>query len=170
MVSSVKGCHRRMGDVWMPDRPITIHELKTALEFMESDWAVFSSDLEGRYSTAMTSCLFIAGFFAALRGEELVRVDLGAIRKNWEEAMKYTQAAHVPLMLSGRFKREVGEKLFCQPLASVTKSGVRILLWFHRFLETAAQAGITSGPFFLAPNGKRATTADLDVKKAQPMP
>jgi hypothetical protein len=33
----MKGCHRRMGDVWMPDRPLTIQELLKALELLEED-------------------------------------------------------------------------------------------------------------------------------------
>jgi hypothetical protein len=63
----MKGCHRRMGDVWMPDRPITIHELKAVVEFMEADWVTFAGDAVGQYNTAITACLFIAGIFAALR-------------------------------------------------------------------------------------------------------
>lgn len=160
----MKGCHRRMGDVWMPDRPITIHELKAVLEFMEADWVTFEGDVQGQYNTAMTACMFVAGFFAALRGEELVRVDIGAMRKHWCEAVNFTPATHVPLMLSGRFKREIGEKLFCQPLAPVTKSGVNIVQWFFRMLEVAKKGGIISGPLFLGRKGKRATTADLDTR------
>jgi hypothetical protein len=160
----MKGCHRRMGDVWMPDRPITIYELLAVLEFMEADWITFAGDVQGQYNTAVTACLFIAGFFAALRGEEIVRVDIGAMRKHWPEAINYKSAVHVPLMLSGRFKREIGEKLFCQPLAPITKSGVNVLSWFHRMLEIGKMGGLESGPLFLNARGKRATTADLDIR------
>ena len=83
---------------------------------LEEDWSAHGSDLEGQLQTCLTAIIFIAGFFAALRGEEIVRVDLGAMHKHWDEAVNFRNAPHVALMLSGRFKRETGEKLFCQPL------------------------------------------------------
>jgi hypothetical protein len=97
--------------------------------------------------------MLIAVFFAALRGEEIVRVDVGAMRKHWAEAVAWKGAEHIPLMLAGRFKQETGEKLFCQPLAAMTKSGVNIRQWFHRGLTRMEEAGIISGPFFRGAKG-----------------
>jgi hypothetical protein len=84
---------------------------------VEEDWELFANDLEGRRQTALTSVAIMAGFFAVLRGDEIVRIDIGNIRKYWGESLNYPEAPHVPLMLTCHFKREVGEKLFCQPLA-----------------------------------------------------
>jgi hypothetical protein len=110
-----------MGDVWMPDRPVTIQELMRSLELLDEDWRLFEKDpegqlREGQWRAAATAIMMISGFFGALRGEEVVRADLGAIRKYWDEAVAWEGAEHIPLMLAGRFKREIGEKLFCQPL------------------------------------------------------
>ena len=44
----MKGCHRRMGDVWMPDRPVTIQELLKCLMLLQDDWVTFEKDDEGR--------------------------------------------------------------------------------------------------------------------------
>jgi hypothetical protein len=71
----------------------------------------------------------ICGFTAGLRGEEIVIMDLGEIRKHWNESMDNPDAPHVPLMIVGCFKREIGEKLFCQSLALQSKSGLQIQLW-----------------------------------------
>jgi hypothetical protein len=133
----MKGCHQRMGDVWMPDWPETIQELHACLKLLEDDWVTFEKDDEGRTKASVTATMLISGFFAALRGEEIVRADLGAIRKFWDEAVSWKGAEHVLLMLAGRFKRETGEKLFCQPLAAVTKSGVIIRQWFHHMIVSA---------------------------------
>jgi hypothetical protein len=160
----MKGCHRRMGDVWMPDRPLTIRELHCCLKLLKEDWEIFEKDREGRAKTAITSVMLLTGFFAALRGEEIVRADLGAIRKYWNEAVAWKDAEHIPLMLAGRFKRETGEKLFCQPLAATTKSGIDIRRWFHRALVTMERLGTTEGPLFLNSKRKRASTADLDIR------
>jgi hypothetical protein len=43
------------------------------------------------------SYIYIYGFAAALRGEEIVKMDFGAIRKHWDEAMEHPDAPHVPL-------------------------------------------------------------------------
>jgi hypothetical protein len=122
----MKGCHKWMGDIWIPDRALTMRELLCCQTLLEDDWAIFKGDKEGRLKTALTAMMMIDGFAATLRGEEKVCMDLGAIRKHWDEAMEHPDAPHVPLMLAGRFKSEVGEKLFCQPLAPESKLGLKI--------------------------------------------
>jgi hypothetical protein len=96
----MKGCHRGMGDIWMPDRPVTIQELLKCLDLLEDDWATFEKDGEGRLKTVNLACMLITGFCAALRGEEIIRADVGAIRKYWDEAIGWPGAEHVPLMLA----------------------------------------------------------------------
>jgi hypothetical protein len=54
---------------------------------------------------------------------------------HWDESVEYAGAPRIPLMLVGRFKQETGEKVFTQPLAKESKSGVEIMLWFFRTLE-----------------------------------
>ena len=159
----IRGCHRRMGDVWLPDRPVLIPEIKGALEILEDDWAVCASDPTGRITAGLTACLIISGFFAALRGEEIVRIDVGAMISHWAESFNYKEAPHVPLMLVGRFKREIGEKVFTQPLAHVSASGITIMIWFWRTLDLLRQHGKGTGPLFRNEKNKRASVADLDI-------
>jgi hypothetical protein len=163
----MKGCHKRMGDVWVPDRALTVKELTCALSLLQEDWITFRNDIQGKKETCLMASTLISGFFAALRGEEIVRVDLGAMRKHWNEGVNHPEEPHVPLMLAGRFKREVGEKLFCQPLGMESKSQVLIALWFHRALDVLGKLGIVSGPMFRVPGKKsgsykRASMGDLD--------
>jgi hypothetical protein len=76
----MKGMHKRMGDVWIPDRPLTIGEIKAALELLEEDWTLYLrvlNDAHGLQKTGLTAIALILGFFAALRGEEIVRIDVG---------------------------------------------------------------------------------------------
>ena len=127
----MRGLHKRMGDVWIPDRALLKRELMDCLTLLEEDWTFYSSagDVGGKSSTALTASMLLAGWFAALRGEEIVRIDVGQMRKHWLESTTHEEAPHTPLMLSGRFKREVGEKVFCQPLTMESKSGVKIGQW-----------------------------------------
>ena len=165
----MRGLHKRMGDVWIPDRALLNREFMYCLQLLEEDWVFYSNanDIGGKSKTALVATMMLAGWFAALRGEEIVRIDVGQMRKHWVESTMHEEAPHVPLMLSGRFKREVGEKVFCQPLAMESRSGVKIGQWFWRALEMLATQDVTTGPMFRvmgkeAGAFKRATTADLN--------
>jgi hypothetical protein len=41
------GCHKRMGDVWIPDRPLTMEELLCIQTLLEEDWR-FCENQESR--------------------------------------------------------------------------------------------------------------------------
>jgi hypothetical protein len=149
-----------MGDVWIPDRALMKRELMLCLTLLEEDWLVYSegNDGGGKLKAGLTATMLIAGWFAALRGEEIVRIDVGQMRQHWDESVNHTEEPHVPLMLSGRFKREIGEKVFCQPLAMTSNSGVKIGEWMWRTLETLGQQNVLSGPMFrVAGKGKEFT-------------
>ncbi|KAL7575505.1 hypothetical protein ACA910_020090 [Epithemia clementina (nom. ined.)] len=49
--------------------------------------------------------MLITGYTAALHGEELPLIDIGMIRKYWQEGCDYSQKLHVPLALVGCFKQ-----------------------------------------------------------------
>ena len=72
-------------------------------------------------TASLSAVVFVARFFGALHGEELVQIDF---RRHWSESVS-SDIMYVSLMLSGRFKREVGE-INCQPLSWTTQSGVEI--------------------------------------------
>jgi hypothetical protein len=121
----MQGCHRRMGDVWIPDRALTISELLHCLIILDEDWVTFEGDSGGRLQTALAGFSLTAGYSAALRGEELPRIDLGAIRKYWTEATGHQSEPHVPLVMTGRFKAVAGGvKEFFEPTVFVTASGI----------------------------------------------
>ena len=74
-----------------------------------------------------------------------------------------TDRKHVPLVLSGRFKGEVGLKFFTQPLAPITKAGINIAKWFERALKIIEGEGIFKGPLFMNESKKRrASIAEMD--------
>jgi hypothetical protein len=59
----MRGCHRRMGDVWLPDRPVMLGELKACLELLEQDWTDMTLDPVGQIQAGLTACVMLAGFF-----------------------------------------------------------------------------------------------------------
>lgn len=161
------GCHRRMGDTWMPDKVVTLEEVLHCFIVLAEEWDRYDGDSGKRLETALTAVIIIAGFFGALRGEEMPRIELGAIRKHWDEAAHHPRTPHVPLVLAGRFKMTQGERLFFLPLACKSSSGVDIQLWVSRLLQAYQTLGVTSGPVFrVAKQGnkvKRSAMGDLDI-------
>jgi hypothetical protein len=66
--------------------------------------------------------ILVGRFLGGLQGEELPKLELGAIQKHWDEAIQHN-TSHVPLVLAGHFKMSDGEKLFFLPLACHSTSG-----------------------------------------------
>ena len=118
-----------------------------------------------RLQTALTAMILVGGFLGGLRGEELPKLELGAIRKHWDEAIQHN-TPHVPLVLAGRFKMSDGEKLFFLPLACQSTSGIHNRLWTHRLLEAYGALRVYSGPVFRMGGKrekvKRSAMGDLD--------
>ena len=159
------GCHKRMGDVWKPDEPLTRGIMHACFATLEDDWRnILDGDVLRQVFVSETACMLIAGYFAALRGEEIVKVDLGAMNQHWEEATGYDGCSHVPLMLAAKLKGTNGTKLHTQPLAPVTKDGRNLQVWFQRALTSTRKAGRTEGPFFRNRKGARASVGDLDER------
>jgi hypothetical protein len=70
---------------------------------------------------------------------------------------------HILLMLSGRFKKEVGEKYFCQPLAPVTDSGGYLIMWFQMKLTLLMQQSLCKGSTFKSSTmGKKNSISEMD--------
>jgi hypothetical protein len=143
------GCHQQMGDVWMPDRATTLEEVLHAYMLLEEDWTKYNDDKVMQLQMALTAMIFIGGFSGALREEELPKLELGAIRNHWQEAVHHVNTLHVPLVLfSGQFKLMDGEKLFFLPLACRSSAGIEIRMWTQRVIEAYEVLGVVSGPVF----------------------
>ena len=72
----LSGCHRRMGDVWIPDRAMALEEIHEGLAILEQEWKSAAQG-QRRLEIALTGALVVIGFCAALRGEEIPLVDVG---------------------------------------------------------------------------------------------
>ena len=161
------GCHRRMGDVWIPDQATNVDEVKAGLEILEEEWQGGPKGAR-KIEIALTGALVIAGFVAALRGEEIPQIDVGLMRKYWQEGLDYPRKRHVPVALAGRFKQTNGTfRIYIHPLADETSSGIKVRVWFERAIRCLNDNKIISGPMFRVTKRKgqlaRASVGDLDV-------
>ena len=101
-----------------------------------------------KLQAALTAMVFVGGFSRALQGEELPKMELGAIRKYWDEAVHHPSTPYVPMVLLGWFKTTEGEQLFFPPLACWSSSGIEIRLWMRQLLDAYSALGVCSGPVF----------------------
>jgi hypothetical protein len=69
---------------------------------LEDDWKTFERDWAGRLKTAIPGMMVTIGLGGGMRGGEIVRVDVGLIRKHWAEALAHPEEPHVPLAMAGR--------------------------------------------------------------------
>lgn len=164
----MQGMHRRMGDVWIPDRALSLDEMLHMMVILEEDWANKHQDAVGRLETSLLACALLGTFGNGLRGEELMRTELGEIRQYWEESLAHPTTPHVPWVMSGRFKQVVGEKLYFQPMAIRSRSGLEYKKWMERMIYSYNVFGIKTGPVFRVAGGKpgdpvrRSSVGDLD--------
>ncbi|KAL7560835.1 hypothetical protein ACA910_013270 [Epithemia clementina (nom. ined.)] len=155
-----------MGNVWVPDKPCTLDEILASLDILQQEFLLLNYG-QRRLKVCLTASMLITGYTAALRGEELSLIDIGMMNKSWQEGRDYSRKPYIPLALVGRFKQTNGAlKTFIQPLAPVTKSGIRVQEWLGRTIDKYDKMKIGSGPMFrIVTKGgtvKRATVWHLD--------
>mmetsp|Transcript_13380 Transcript_13380/g.19136 ORF Transcript_13380/g.19136 Transcript_13380/m.19136 type:complete len:182 (-) Transcript_13380:278-823(-) len=109
----ILGCHKRMGGVWVSDRPITVHEVLQVLKTQKKKLnTTHADDSELRLEILLTALLFVVGFTSALRGKEVIKVDIGGTRHYWNKAVNHHSCPHIPLVLAGRLKGEKTARIF----------------------------------------------------------
>ena len=108
-----------MVDVWLPDKAVSRYVVIACFRVLDREWNdIRERDKEDYFAlqrVATAACVIIAGYFGGLQGEEINKVDLTVMRKHWQGATQHVQHPHVPLMLSGKFKKQKGLKLSVNP-------------------------------------------------------
>ena len=57
------------------------------------------------HQVGMTACIIISSYYGGLQVEGINKIDVGVTRKHWNGAMDHPEYSHVPLMLTGKFKK-----------------------------------------------------------------
>ena len=59
----MRDVHKRMGDVWIPDRALMKRELMVCLMLLDEDWICYSEvgDEGGKLKASLTATMMIAG-------------------------------------------------------------------------------------------------------------
>ena len=100
--------------------------------------------------------VLVTGYCCGLRGEEIVKVDLGGLIKFLEVGRNNVEHPHVIVPLIGRIKGETGERYHMMVLARETKSGIQAGTWADRLVKVNLKKNRDRGPVFRTKKGHRA--------------
>ena len=123
-----------MGNNWVSDKPLTASIMRARFIILKSRRGNSQQEKWKVFGISTTACCSLAGYYDALRGEEVTLMDIGLLQKHWTEATNH-EVIYVHLMLVGRFKQVNGVKKYFQPLSFKSKSGMNIGIWFSRALK-----------------------------------
>ena len=155
------GMHKRMGDEVHQDKAVTLEVVHRLVEGLESEFKR-SVDRDEQWNLVDQAVFILAAFLGALRGEEVFKLVLGAVRDYYEEATSNTKLPHVVLPLKGRFKGESGDTFHCVVVSACTRSGLKIGPWVKRGIELREERGLVRGFFFVDFHGRRLSNKDLE--------
>ena len=78
-------------------------------------------------------------------------------------ATQHPEYPCVPLMLSGKFKKQMDLKLFCQSLSLVTDAGHPLQMWFGWMIWVMEKYCIVAGPMFVTTKRKAMSVSEIDT-------
>ncbi|KAL7559918.1 hypothetical protein ACA910_007284 [Epithemia clementina (nom. ined.)] len=144
----MEGCHKRMGDVRLPDAALTINVLKALEDLWEDLWleALQPPNAKLLHEVASTAFAVTCGFSSDLRGEELGHIRLRKSVILTTQGLQHPRQPHIVLAMEGRFKGQVLRRKHKIPLVLVSASEIPNKKWFMRLCEVLEQNQISFGP------------------------
>jgi hypothetical protein len=134
---------------------------------LEEDWVAAGDTVSRKLEVVKFGFQIVLTFGAGLRGEEMVKADLGRMAELLSESLAHPLVPHVTIALLGRVKGEKQEKCHLLPMALESASGILYGLWIHRLVLCYRALGITQGPVLRTIKKRktvRARVSDLDPK------
>ncbi|KAL7578000.1 hypothetical protein ACA910_007616 [Epithemia clementina (nom. ined.)] len=108
----MEGCHKRMGDVRLPDAALTIDVLQALDELWDDLWAEATQppNAELLHEVASIGFAVTCGFSSGLQGEELGHIRLCELVTLTTQGLQHPQQLHLILAMEGRFKAGIAQK------------------------------------------------------------
>ena len=150
----VLGCHKRMGDVVVTDFALSKPIFFEMMKHLELDWRESVTN-EERDGVVEFAGMLLFGYLLGLRGEEIVKVDIGGLIKYIDVGAGHESHPHVIVPLVGRLKGETGERYHMLPMARVTVGGVQSGLWTDRLVLSLVRRNRRNGFVFVDDKGKQ---------------
>ena len=157
------GIKKRTGSIVKQDKPITIEILQAIESLLEGLWGSADSHPK-RLKISRMGLWLIGGFCTALRGEEMLIVELAG----FVNSLEHLQQGRHPIpyfyfTVSGRTKmnRDTGAK-FKIPCAGRTSSGLQPGKWAVRYSAELRIEGRSTGYLFSTRHGTRSRLSDFE--------
>jgi hypothetical protein len=154
----MRGVHKRMGEEVRSDFALSVQVLHQILNNLERRW--LEATVPARRKEVVEIAFFlVVQFGLALRGEEVVKLDVAGFLSYFEAGRDHAQHPHVMIPLQGRFKGETGERWHLLPIVWKTRSGIKVGVWAGRMKESLEERQRYHGFVFANARGKQAKAA-----------
>lgn len=128
------GYHKRVGDISMPDRAISIELMVAMMNRFDERWEIAGGNKETQKEVLFPALFALSAFVGSLRGEEVPLMKIDRTRKQTALGLSYTKQPFVVFSLEGRFKNEIGILTHDLPVVPETNSGLKVQVWVERML------------------------------------
>jgi hypothetical protein len=159
----MRGAHKRMGEEVRSDFALSIRVLHKILGHLEKEWNK-ARTMEMRREVVEMAMFLVAAYCLALRGEEVVKMDIAGFLTYYEAGKHHEKHPHVMIPLLGRFKGETGERWHLLPIVWKTRSGIEAGNWAGRLLQSLQERRRLNGFVFSNKKGKQAKASTLEPK------
>lgn len=166
------GIKKRTGEVVKQDKAISIDLLHAVLNLLDDKWKATEDPAE-KMRISRTGAWYSSGFCTALRGEEMVLVELAGTKNSLEKLDDRTKPTpYFALTVTGRTKmdRRAGAK-FKIPCAGTTEgTGLKPGRWMRRYCESLKRAGRQTGYLFSTrADGSKIRLGDMEDDFFEPL-
>jgi hypothetical protein len=122
-----QGAHSRTGDNPRPNRSVTLDEMQCIQVLLGEDWEIHigTGQVTGQLVVATNAVVYLAGYCASLRGEEIPETDIGGTSEHPYASVNNRRHPHITLALKGRVKGKTADWCHLLPLAITTTSALR---------------------------------------------
>jgi hypothetical protein len=151
-----QGCAKRMGQVWKPNRAMSIKLLMAVLgetEIRIQD-ACPGEELN---SWVVLHVFIVVAYVVSLRGVEGLLLDLASLNLHWGK-----REDCITLALLGKIKGEDGDAIHLIPCVATTSSGIKVKVAVRRLMDLKKDQGLVDGPAISDVNGNAYLSRDID--------
>lgn len=132
--SFMMGFHKRVGDLSLPDKAVSIELMCSLMNRFEEQWEAAKEKRFEEQDVILPALFALVAYVGILRGKEVPLMDLNETRLKTQMGLNHPSSPHVVIALTGKFKNEVGLMKHFIPVMEVTRSGLNVRVWLERML------------------------------------
>jgi hypothetical protein len=159
----MEGVHKRVGEIRMPDKILSIEQIHAIDRMMELEWKHSKTKTERKRISEMGTWI-CGGVCTGLRGEEMLLIDLFGTAKSVSQTMKKgAPDPYFKFVIIGRTKgvQEDGHKFAIPCVKETSGTHLRPGVWLERLLRIKREMGQTHGKLFMR-NLRRAKLCEFE--------